>query len=79
MNAFVLIMGLLTGEVPEEVMAQQEVRVERTQLDRADAYDTRVMTDNQIERVYMVPEGWDRAAWIAAVRTVDMRAPAGRR
>lgn len=78
MEALVLIVGLLTGDVPAEAVLQQPM-IDRSQaVVYAQVTDTRTMTDDQINRVYMTPDGWDAASWAAAVRTINLNVPAGR-
>ncbi len=79
MNIFVLVFGLMTGDVAA-VEAEQYLVAQPVQtVAYAEPTDTRQMTDDQLEQVYMTPEGWDRTAWIQAVRSIDLSKPAGRR
>lgn len=79
MNVFVLVLGLMTGEV-SAVEAEQHLSAQPVQtIAYAAPTDARQMTDDQLEQVYMTPEGWDRDAWIQAVRSIDLSKPAGRR
>ena len=78
MNVFVLVLGLMTGEV-SAVEAEQYLSAQPVQtIAYAASTDTRQMTDDQLEQVYMTPEGWDAASWAAAVRTINLNVPAGR-
>lgn len=78
MNALVLIVGLITGDVTAEeiqpyVMGEHIVMASNTRT------DTRTMTDAQVNEVYMTPEGWDPVEWANAVRSLNLSTPAGRR
>ena len=60
MNVFVLVLGLMTGEV-SAVEAEQYLSAQPVQtVAYAAPTDTRQMTDDQLEQVYMTPEGWVR-------------------
>lgn len=78
MNALFLLVGLLAGNVSAE-------ELERHVVDRgqaavyAQATDARSMTNEQINQVYLTPEGWDPAEWADAVRSINLNVPAGRR
>ena len=79
MNIFVLVFGLMTGDVVA-VEAEQYLVAQTVQtVAYAESTDTRQMTDDQLEQVYMTPEGWDRTSWLQVVRSIDLSKPADRR